>query len=179
VDAQTEIEEIIRKHGFDDFRWIDPANIVVAQWVRMKCVYGCGEYGNNAACPPNAPSVAECECFFREYRKAVLFHFAKRLAKPEDRFAWSRAINGRLVDLEREIFLSGREKAFVLLPDNCNFCGRCRGERDKCKQPLRARPSPDALAVDVYSTVRAAGYPIQVLPDYDREMNRYGFLLIE
>jgi hypothetical protein len=35
------------------------------------------------------------------------------------------------------------------------------------------------MAMDVYSTVRRAGYPIEVLPDYDRAMNRYSFLLIE
>jgi predicted metal-binding protein len=176
---RSEIEALIKKHGFDDFKWIDPKTIVVAQWVRTKCLYGCGDYGNNATCPPHAPSVAECERFFREYKEAVLFHFVKRLAKPEDRNAWSKTVNGRLVDLEREVFLSGREKAFVLIPDTCNFCGKCPGRRNACKNPLRARPSPDAMAVDVYSTVRAAGYPIQVLPDYDREMNRYGFLLIE
>jgi hypothetical protein len=35
------------------------------------------------------------------------------------------------------------------------------------------------MAVDVFSTVRAAGYPIQVLSDPTQEMNRYAFLLIE
>ena len=44
---------------------------------------------------------------------------------------------------------------------------------------MLARPTPEALAVDVYSTVRAIGYPIQVLSDYTQEMNRYALLLIE
>ncbi|HIJ41395.1 MAG TPA: hypothetical protein HPP90_10015 [Deltaproteobacteria bacterium] len=29
--------------------------------MRMKCTFWCGEYGHNATCPPNTPSVAECE----------------------------------------------------------------------------------------------------------------------
>jgi len=35
------------------------------------------------------------------------------------------------------------------------------------------------MAVDVFSTARRCGYPIQVLTDYDQPMNRYALLLIE
>jgi hypothetical protein len=33
--------------------------------------------------------------------------------------------------------------------------------------------------MDVFSTVRKLGYPIQVLSDTSQTMNRYAFLLIE
>ncbi len=173
------LEKMFERHGFGDFRWLDPKKIVVAQWPRMKCLYGCAEYGKTPACPPNAPSVAECERFFREYRWAVLFHFEKAVARPEDRFAWTRKLNLRLLKLERDIFLSGHEKAFLLFLDSCNICTECPGKREMCKQPKKARPTADALAVDVYTTVRQAGYPIAVLSRYSQKMNRYAFLLIE
>ena len=83
-------EQIFQKHGLEDFRWIDPKSIVVAQWVRMKCQFGCGEFGQNAACPPNTPAVADCERFFREYNTAVIFHFEKKVDKPQDRHAWTK-----------------------------------------------------------------------------------------
>jgi hypothetical protein len=35
------------------------------------------------------------------------------------------------------------------------------------------------MGVDVFSTVRQCGFPIQVLSDYAQVMNRYAFLLIE
>jgi hypothetical protein len=35
------------------------------------------------------------------------------------------------------------------------------------------------MAMDVFSTVRRIGYPIEVLADYRQAMNRYAFLLIE
>jgi len=35
------------------------------------------------------------------------------------------------------------------------------------------------MAVDVFTTVRNIGYPIEVLYDYSQEMNRYAFLLIQ
>jgi predicted metal-binding protein len=42
-----------------------------------------------------------------------------------------------------------------------------------------SRPCPEALGVDVFSTVRNAGFPIEVLTGFDQEMNRYAFLLVE
>ncbi len=44
---------------------------------------------------------------------------------------------------------------------------------------LGARPTPEALAIDVFSTVRQIGYPIRVVQGYDDEMNRYAFLMVE
>jgi predicted metal-binding protein len=176
---RNELERLFREKGFDDFKWIDPGKIVVAQWVRMKCLFGCGDYGRNATCPPNTPSVAECERFIHEYEEAVVFHFAKKVDKPEDRHAWTRSIEDRLLDVEKTVFLSGHQKAFVLALDSCAFCETCTGRRASCKEPNRARPTSDAMAVDVFSTVRSVGYPIEVLSDYTRTMNRYAFLLIK
>ncbi|MBS3819783.1 DUF2284 domain-containing protein [bacterium] len=172
-------EERFRRYKFTDFRWIDPWKIIISQWVRMKCMYGCNEYGVTATCPPNVPSVSECERFFREYDEAVVFHFTKKVAKPEDRFAWTRKINLRLLKLEREIFLSGFKKTFLLFLDSCNICPQCSGKKETCKKPNIARPTPEAMSVDVYATVRQIGYPIQVLTDYSQKMNRYAFLMLE
>ena len=62
--------------------------------------------------------------------------------------------------------------------DSCNICATCSGERDTCTEPKIARPSPEAMAMDVYSTVRGVGYPIEPLTDYSQAMNRYAFLLV-
>jgi predicted metal-binding protein len=179
MDTRDKIDAIIQKQGYGDYRWIDPAEILVAQWVRMKCLYGCNEYGKTATCPPNVPTIEECERFFREYSSAVILHFEKELENPEDRFAWTRKINLKLLELEKEIFCSGFEKAFLLFMDSCNICQECWERKQDCVEPKMSRPTPEALGVDVYSTVRKAGYPIQVLADYSQKMNRYAFLLIE
>jgi len=176
---REEIEKKISDFGFKDFKWLDPEKIIVSHWVRMKCMFGCDEYGRTASCPPNLPSVSECERFFREYKEAVVFHFVKKVAKPEDRFAWTRKINLKLLKLEREIFLSGFERAFLIFLDSCNICQDCPGIKEKCKEPKLARPTPEAMCVDVYSTVRRLGYPVQVLSRYTQEMNRYSFLMIK
>ena len=172
------LDAILSEKGYSDYKWIDPQKIMVAQWVRMKCQFGCGLYGRGGACPPNTPSVPECELFFAEYSDAVILHFEGTMDKPEDRHAWSRKINAELVKLEREVFLAGYERAFLLFMDSCSFCEECTGDRRTCKEPRMARPSPEAMAVDVYSTVRRFGFPISVRTDYDQKMDRYAFLMV-
>jgi predicted metal-binding protein len=173
------LEAVFRKHGCTEFTWIDPKKIVVAQWVRMKCRFGCDEYGRTATCPPNVPSVEECRTFFNDYTEAAVFHFAKRVDKPEDRHVWTRSISRKLLDVEREVFIAGHRKAFVLFMDSCTLCPECAGTKADCRNPEGARPTPEAMAVDVFATVRPYGLPIEVLADYSGTMNRYAFLLVE
>ena len=124
------------------------------------------------------PSVSECERFFHEYQDAVIFRFEKAVDPPEDRHKWSKKVNIKLAKLERDIFLSGYERAFMLFMDSCGICADCTANREECKEPKSARPSPESIAVDVYSTVRQFGFPIEVRTDYSQEMNRYAFLMI-
>ena len=138
TDHQIPLEKIFKQFDLRDYQWIDPGEkIIVSQWVRMKCMYGCGEYGNNACCPPNTPAVSECERFFKEYSDAVVFHFNTRVDKPEERHNWSKGINIKLSKLEREVFVSGHERAFMLFMDSCSICSF---SRVRCKQRRLQKP---------------------------------------
>jgi predicted metal-binding protein len=173
------LESLVSKLGFTDYKIIDPKVVTIGQWVRMKCMFGCDEYGRNASCPPNVPTIEECRAFFGEYQKAMIFHFNRTLEDPDERHEWSREINSRLLAVERETFLSGYYRAFLLFMDSCALCKKCSGIRSECKEPKRSRPTPEAMGVDVFATMRAVGYPIDVLADYKEEMNRYALLLLE
>jgi predicted metal-binding protein len=175
---RKQIEDILKLNDYINYKWIDPKKIIVSQWVRMKCKFGCGEYGRGGTCPPETPSVAECKEFFNEYGDAVILHFEGLMDKPEDRHAWSAKINAKLVQLERAVFSAGFERAFQLFMDSCSFCKDCTGSRETCEKPRMARPAPEAMAVDVYSTVRRAGFTINVLSDYDQKMDRFAFLMV-
>ena len=176
---RDKLSELFEKQGFTDFKWIEPKKIEVARWVRMKCLFGCAESGKNATCPPNVPSIPECREFFAEYETAALFHFGQAMERPEDRHLWTREVNTALLDVERAVFLMGFEKAFLLFMDSCYLCDECAKLRKACKQPRLARPSPESMGVDVFTTARRYGYPIEVLTDYTQTMNRYAILLIE
>jgi len=173
------LESLFTQHGFTDFKWLKARDIRVAQWVRFKCLFGCPIYGKKGTCPPNVPSIEQCREFFSEYESCAVFHFEKTVEKPEDRRPWSRDLGLKLVKLEREVFLEGYYKAFLVSFDSCNRCEACSGSRLECNDKRMARPGADALGVDVYATVRSAGYHIQVLKNYDETMNRFAFLMVE
>ncbi len=178
IIKHSELDQIFKRHGFDDYRWIKASAIEVANWVRFKCMFGCTSYGKKGTCPPQVPPVDECRAFFNEYTDAVLFHFVKKLEKPLDRIPWSKDLSQKLIKIEREVFWAGYYKAFMLFMDECRLCSDCTGTREGCIHKDDARPGPESLAVDVFSTVRNAGYPIEVLSSYDQEMNRYAILMI-
>ncbi len=178
ANNRKKLETIFEKHGYGDFKWVEAEKIVVSQWVRMKCMFGCPHYGKKACCPPNMPTVAECERFFREYTDAVIFHLEKKVDKLEDMHGWSKKVNIKFSKLEREVFLSGYEKTFLLIMTSCRICKTCSGERENCKELTLARPTPEAMAIDVYGTVRQFAFPIKPLTDYSQKMNRYAILMV-
>ena len=176
---KEKLEHIFNEHGFNDFRWLLAKDIKVAQWVRMKCIYGCDGYGQSVACPPNCPPVAECERFIREYSETVIFHFSRTVRDDDEKKRWCREVCRRLLDLERAVFLSGHRKAFMMPMSGCPLCQECVGQVEECPHPGSARPTPEGLAVDLFATAHSVGYPLEVLTDRAQEMNRYAILLIE
>jgi len=111
TNKRKKLEALFHKHNCRDFKWIEPEKIVVSQWVRMKCMFGCPLYGQKACCPPNMPTVSECERFFREYTDAVVFHFEKKLNKPEDLHTWSKKASGMV---KSDLYLSANSAKLFL-----------------------------------------------------------------
>jgi len=175
---QEQIEALLYQQDLKEFKWIDPKTVVVAQWVRVKCLFGCSDYGLGA-CPPNTPSVEECERFFKEYRSGLIIKLKAVADKDNYPSDWSREMTRQLLALEREIFLSGNPKVFLLNQTCCSHCSDCSGNRIDCKDKRNSRPSPESFAVDVYQTVRNAGMEINVVDANPSEMNRFAILLIE
>jgi predicted metal-binding protein len=173
------IEKIILDKGFEDFKWIYPGGIIISQWVRMKCMFGCPSYNTNGACPPNVPSVDDCRRFMQEYDHGLILHFSRLLKDPADRKDYCIEINKTLLKIERGVFLLGYRKAFVLFTDECHMCSDCTGKREDCKNKKDSRPSPESFGVDVFKTVSKYNFPINVLKDFNEVMNRYSILLVE
>ncbi len=178
MKSKAEIESVLLSQNFTDFKWIDPKKIVVAHWVRVKCSFGCGDYGLGA-CPPNTPSVNDCDRFFKEYETGLIIRLTKFADKNVYPSEWSREMTNKLLDIEREVFLSGYQKTFLLNQTCCTLCKDCSGNRINCKDKMKSRPSPESFAVDVYQTVRNAGLDINVVKDNPAEMNKIAILLIE
>lgn len=152
--------------GALDAKIIEANTIETAAWVPLKCQFGCRGYATNNCCPPNTPTPEEMRKAIDCYKKALLVH-KKNLG----------TITELIVKLEREIFLSGYYKAFGLGAGGCTLCKSC--PELGCKKTEQARPSLESCGIDVYATVRANGFPIEVVRDRKSEQNYYGIILID
>ncbi|MCX7049887.1 MAG: DUF2284 domain-containing protein [Candidatus Sumerlaeota bacterium] len=154
--------------GAKDAKLISTTSIVTAQWVRLKCQYGCGGYGQCLTCPPYSPPPEKTAQVLCEYKKALLVH--------GDGHASIRAI---MIALEREAFLDGYYKAFALACGPCDLCKKCNIKDGECHHPDKARPAMEACGIDVFQTARNNGFPIEVVVDETCRQNYYGVLLLE
>jgi predicted metal-binding protein len=157
-----------RTLGAKQAKRISPKKIFTAEWVRRKCQYGCDGYGQHLTCPPFTPTPQETQRMLDEYTTAILVHCPS---------TWTD-IDDIIPVLERDAFLSGYYKAFGLGSGPCSLCDHCDFEHG-CLHPEQARPSMEACGIDVYKTVRTAGYPIEVVKDRRSPQNYYGILLLE
>jgi len=178
MSDKNAIDNILNTSGFSDYKWINPKEIIVSQWVRVKCEFGCSDYGLGA-CPPNTPSVQGCRDFFGEYDNGIIIRLTKMADKENYPSGWSKEMTSKLLEIEREIFLLGYQKAFLLNQTCCDSCKDCPGNRVNCKDKKKSRPSPEGFAVDVYKTVRKMGMEINVISKNPSEINRIAILLVE
>jgi predicted metal-binding protein len=163
-----------RRMGALDAVVISPGKVVTATWVRLRCQFGCSEYGQCATCPPYSPTPETTRRMLDEYRTAILLHGSA--TDPLRKIA--RA-------LESAIFLAGYYKAFAFLCGPCWLCKACpaigakRGRAAECRHTDLARPSMEAAGIDVFATARAAGLPIEVVRTEECPQNYYCLVLVE
>lgn len=167
--SDEELFNIVKKKtGVKDVCIISPSDVETAAWVRLKCQFGCDGYRQCLVCPPFTPTPEQMREVLDAYRRGILIHF-----DPEVN------VKAIVADLEREIFLRGAWKAFALGAGPCYFCKKCRVEEMQCKYPERARPAMEACGIDVFSTVKKVGFPIEVVRTQRQCPNFYGLILID
>jgi predicted metal-binding protein len=155
-----------RKLGAVDAKVVDPASVVTAAWVRLKCQYGCGGYNSSLCCPPHSPTPDETRAVLDCYQRAILVH-----CKP------GVDVKALMVKLERELFLAGFYRAFGYGCGPCLICEDCNLE--SCVHAYEARPAMEACGMDVFATARANGFPLEVVTDPSCEQNYYGLALVD
>ena len=152
--------------GAESAKIISAESVITGAWVRLKCQYGCGGYGQSLTCPPHSPTPEQTRQALDCYQAALLVHSHD-----------GRRLNKIVVELEREIFLAGFRKALAFGAGPCALCKEC--DLEGCLHPDRARPSMEAAGMDVFSTARGNGYRIEVLTDPGQQADYFGLVLIE
>jgi predicted metal-binding protein len=190
--------------GADRAAPLPAASVVVDERVRLKCrVPRCSSYGRNLMCPPHVPGPDETRAALARYSDVLLVQqdIPVSQAQVDDAlegrtYAESRVQDADVADceneivasqnafaklmsaLEREAFKLGYRFAAAFAGGDCVLCEVCAGVDDGvCRHPFEARPSAEAVGVDVIATARAAGLDIE-MPAVDRA-SWTGMLLID
>ncbi len=162
--------------GMTKARIISSENVVVKNWVRIKCQYGCGGYDKRLTCPPYSPTPEYTRKMVDEYSKVLLMQIED--IPPEREMRLSRKLKSVVAKLEREIFLDGYYKAFGMTSGPCRLCRTCNTKKP-CKYPYEARPAMEACGIDVYQTVRNSGLRLDVVKEEDGCCTFNALILIE
>ena len=163
--------------GADAATAVEADDVVAAEWVRAKCLFGCDEPGVRKTCPPNLQPVAVTQKLLSEYRKGVLLEVGPIVGE-ENSDPESRRLNDAALALERDLFLAGHHKAWMMGAGPCDLCASC-AEGRQCPTPERARPSMEGCGIDVFTTVRNAGRTIDVVRDEDDEYRFFALVLVD
>ncbi len=89
--------------GAEKARIIDTETVVVAEWVRWKCQYGCPLFEKDPFHPPVAPGAESTKKVLKEYTKAILLNGPN-----------GQNLSEAAVKLEGEAYYRGYYKAFAL-----------------------------------------------------------------
>jgi predicted metal-binding protein len=177
-ESLGELVNIAKKLGVTDAKIIKPGEVVVRNWVRLKCQYGCGGYGQRLTCPPYSPTPEETRRILKEYEWAIFMKFeGAQAGNAEDAEKYEKSLPDLVVKIEREAFLKGYYAAFGMAAGPCPFCeDECNLE--KCRHPYEARPSMEGCGIDVFATVRNAGFKIKVVRTESEKPTFYALLLV-
>ncbi len=170
-----------REYGASAAVPIPASEVVVDPRVLLKCMVPiCAGYGVNLMCPPNVMSPDEFSEVLALYHNAILIqfpisvdeNFMKTVAEDEplSKTRRKKAYRDPLVKSDREFveILCRLEKdalelgyrfATGLSAGTCRLCDECVGQEsgEPCRQPFRARPSMEAVGIDVVKTAERAG----------------------
>ncbi|PKN05602.1 MAG: hypothetical protein CVU74_00920 [Deltaproteobacteria bacterium HGW-Deltaproteobacteria-9] len=160
--AMKDIMARLRQQGASVVKRIDISDIVVDERVRLKCqIPVCDSYNKNLMCPPFVPSVA----FFRDalarYTGAVLIQITAPLPEamaggPSAEVYTPAKKLHELVNLaEKWAFVYQFRFATGLIGGCCRLCDECVAVKKGrvCRHPFKARPSMEAMGIDVVETV--------------------------
>jgi predicted metal-binding protein len=161
---------------------VSTKEIIVADWVHLKCRYGCSRYNSSWCCPPATPTPEKARAILGEYSLALLLAGTQRCPgfyrnEEGNRARQIRYWKGTL-SFERMLFLEGYYKAFGLVGECCALCRECAFP-ENCRFPQEKRPTVESFSIDVIGTMQRIGITAHVAVQEKDTFSYYGMILLE
>jgi predicted metal-binding protein len=166
--------ETARRHahrlGIQVCHELDPRRLEPEERIRALCAEDkCQSYGKHHLCPPLVGSLELAREQLAGYRSGVLLQWSRELDVQNDRPGVEQSkIDFHLLVLELEgaLAAAGIAGARGLIGGNCSLCTPCTAASgEPCPEPDRARPSLEALGVDVMALLAGFGLDNRFHPD--------------
>jgi predicted metal-binding protein len=149
--------------GADAAAVIAPDQVVTAEWVRLKCLYGGCTVGRCLTCPPHSPAPAQMRAVLDEYEAVLALRFDAHPKRGDQYAALSHRAMDVALRLERELFLAGHHKAFAIAGGRPCARDEACGDPASCDCRELVRPGPAGCGIDVFTTSANAGWPLAVV----------------
>ncbi|UYP44663.1 hypothetical protein NEF87_000948 [Candidatus Lokiarchaeum ossiferum] len=159
-----------------DYTLFSMDKLIITPKVRLKCMYGCQNYGIQRKCPPNDTlSPVQCIKYLKDYSNALLIRFV-----PDQDFGAPINAQSILLEIERKAMLNNLRFALAVFPTHCHQCDLCHISQE-CAKPLQARPSISSLCIDILGTLEKLGLQQKILTSKDQPKEFYylGLILLE
>ena len=203
----TRLCDLALELGASNARAFDAKDVVVDERVRLKCrIPICDDYGINLMCPPHlGVSVSDFALILSKYRVALLLQVDCPI--PQEMQQLIESEPGHLTDLyqnnafmasynetitrakmklheivnrvEAAGFSMGYRFATGFIGGSCRLCAECvaRSSNEPCRHPFKARPSMEAMGIDVVQTAANAGLSFDIPPKGTTVWN--GLILVD
>lgn len=181
-EVVKEIRKEVEKYGFDGIVPIFTDEIVVGEWVNLKCQYGCSQFNRSWCCPPVTPDLEKARRILGEYDEALLIVGTQEFPEFYHNNHRKRAKQVRywkgIVSLERMLFLKGFYKAFSLVGMTCALCKTC-SYPEPCVFPQDKRPTVESFSIDLISTLKRFDLASPIANHRKMVFNNYSIILLQ
>lgn len=175
-DLTQHLQSLMIAEECFDYTLFSMEKLIITPKVRLKCMYGCKNYGIQRKCPPNDTlSPEQCKNYLKEYSTVLLVRFV-----PERDFSAPVNSQSILLEIERKAMLNNLRFALAVFPTHCHQCELCNISQE-CEKPLHARPSISSLCIDILGTLEKLGLQQKILMSKDQPKEFYylGLILLE
>lgn len=178
------LKDLVKKAkaaGATSAKVISARDVVVDKRARLKCLVPmCGSYGRRLLCPPNLIPVDEFKEMLDEYKNALLLQIeadvdsadkssshlnddlCNSIETETEVIKWELRLHSLVNEAEAWAFKMGFYFAAGFSAGECRLCPECVTPwcGEPCRHPFEARPSMEAMGIDVIETCRRAGMPV-------------------
>jgi len=158
------IAAALSEQGASQVAVISAKNVIVDERVRLKCqIPLCDSFNRNLMCPPRLPAIATFRKALANFKHGILIQVMGRLVEQNDAFNHARLLHDLVHIGEKAAFEKEFRFAAGLIGGPCRLCGTCvaaepRATGMACRYPFKARPSMEAMGIDVFATMESAGW---------------------